>query len=305
MTLRAPNLLVAGTQKAGTSYLCAELAAHPEVFFSSNKEPMFFTQSAVTEGAYLAYLQEHFGDAADERWVAEGSTLYFQSARAHDNIVAHLGKDVRFIVCLRQPTEKAVSLYMHNFRRGRLKGDEPILGLEGTPLAIRPFSLYREWCDRYTDTFGRDRLAFALYDQLVDDPAAFLAIAFEHLGLSPVRKPRQGLVNRGLPLIWDGDVLTSDPKVTKLGPGQVIPRFKRADLVALHESFLQDIEGTAAFLETDLDHWLDFPAFQEERIDEMKRAQAIKASATRPAEKPKAKAPAAAPAAKRPGKRKP
>lgn len=276
---RTPNFFVAGTQKAGTSYLCAELAEHSQIFFSRVKEPMFFSRGDVTASSYQEYLAEHFAEAAGERWAGEGSTLYFQSERAIANLVKFIGRDLKFIVCLRQPTEKAVSLYMHNFRRGRLRGSERITELEGTPFAVRPQSLYRDWCDRYAQTFGRKQIVFALYDQLVDDPAGFVGIALQHLGLDAESSPKPGLVNRGLPLVWDGDILKPDPATTPLQPDQTLPEFTRDELLTLHNSFLDDVRRTQDFIAKDLAAWLEFPAFQEERVDEMKRKQALAAMA--------------------------
>ncbi len=96
---RTPNFFVAGTQKAGTSYLTLRLAWHPHIYFPVVKDPLLFNDSKFSDETYRAYLHTHFDAALDEPWVGEG---------------------------------KAVSYYLHNFRRGRLTGHESILELEGT-----------------------------------------------------------------------------------------------------------------------------------------------------------------------------
>jgi hypothetical protein len=125
-TARQPNFLVAGAQKSGTSYLCSILARHPAVFHTAPKEPMFFQQENVTEASFASYLASFYRDAANQPRVGEGSTIYFQWPHALHNIRRWLGPQVEIIVSLRQPTDRAVSFYLHNLRKGRIRGDERI-----------------------------------------------------------------------------------------------------------------------------------------------------------------------------------
>ena len=171
---RVPNFFVPGVQKAGTTYLCRQIARHPDIFFSKMKEPHFFHQKHFTEEAIEDYLTTHFTDAGEERWVGEGSTRYFQSDEAAARIADRFGTDLRFIVAFRQPTEKAVSLYLHNFKRGRLTGRESILQMKAGGVAVVPFSLFAHGCRTYIDTFGRERIHFMRYDDLVADPLGFV-----------------------------------------------------------------------------------------------------------------------------------
>jgi len=43
-----PNLFVIGAMKSGTTSLHSYLAAHPQVFMSTPKEPRFFTKENVS-----------------------------------------------------------------------------------------------------------------------------------------------------------------------------------------------------------------------------------------------------------------
>lgn len=260
-TGRVPNFFVPGVQKAGTTYLCRQLARHPDIFFSKTKEPQFFHMKQFTEALIEDYLATHFADAGRQRWVGEGSTRYFQSDEAAERIKARFGTDLRFIVALRQPTEKAVSLYLHNYKRGRLTGAESILRMKGGGVAVMPFSLFAHGCRTYIDTFGRDRIHFMRYDDLVADPLGFVNSALAFLDLSPMDRTSEKLANAGYNLAWEGNELVAEIPPEGLEEGKVQPRFPRSDLKKLHASFLDDIAETAALTGLDLDHWRTFPTF--------------------------------------------
>lgn len=260
-TGRVPNFFVPGVQKAGTTYLCRQIARHPDIFFSKMKEPHFFHQKQFTEEAIDEYLATHFAEAGDERWVGEGSTRYFQSDEAAARIKNRLGTDLRFIVAFRQPTEKAVSLYLHNFKRGRLTGRESILQMKAGGVAVVPFSLFAHGCRTYLDTFGAERIHFMRYDDLVSDPLGFVNSALDFLGLAPIERTSEKLANAGYNLAWDGDELVAEVPAEALAAGQVPPRFPRAELEELHGMFLKDIAETASLTGLDLAHWWDFPTF--------------------------------------------
>ncbi len=258
---RVPNFFVPGVQKAGTTYLCRQIARHPDIFFSKMKEPHFFHQKHFTEEAIEDYLTTHFADAGDERWVGEGSTRYFQSDDAAARIANRFGTDLRFIVAFRQPTEKAVSLYLHNFKRGRLTGRESILQMKSGGVAVVPFSLFAQGCRTYIDTFGRERIHFMRYDDLVADPLGFVNSALGFLDLAPIERTSEKLANAGYNLAWEGDDLVAQIPAESLAAGQMRPRFPRAELEELHGMFLKDIAETAALSGLDLGHWWDFPTF--------------------------------------------
>ncbi len=258
---RVPNFFVPGVQKAGTTYLCRQIARHPDIFFSKMKEPHFFHQKSFTEAAIDEYLTTHFADARDQRWVGEGSTRYFQSDEAAARIANRFGTDLRFIVAFRQPTEKAVSLYLHNFKRGRLTGRESILQMKAGGVAVVPFSLFAQGCRTYIDAFGRERIHFMRYDDLMADPLGFVNSALSFLNLAPIERTSEKLANAGYNLAWEGEELVAQIPAEGLAPGQVRPRFPRAELEDLHRMFLQDIAETAALSGLDLGHWWDFPTF--------------------------------------------
>ena len=257
---RTPSFLVIGAQKAGTTYLCAGLAQHPRVFFSNPKELMFFNRKADLGGDdFKKYLDDHFASADRERWVGEGSTTYFQSPLALPRIRTFLGQDLRIILCIRHPVEKAVSFYLHNWRMGRLAGQEPLFdpgpGLNTSPIET---SLYAPHLRRWLEAYGRERLHVIDFDLLKTSRPAFLRAATDALEISPLAKTIERVVNPGPSIRREGEqlVVTTPPQ-----DGQTSPRFALDDLAKLQAVFDEDIRQTEDLLDMDLTHWKTPPTY--------------------------------------------
>jgi hypothetical protein len=255
---RVPNFMIAGEQKAGTSYLHLNLRHHPQVFMTRLKEPLFFSSPKFDWNNLPSYLREHFSAARNERWLGEASAAYFHAEKAAARIKEAFGSEMKFIIPLRHPTEKTVSLYLHNYRRRRLRGDEGLMELENTPFRMRKFASHSKECTRFLDLFGPANVQFLLFDTLRSCPAAFVESALYFLGLTPVKAALPKIINKGNDLIWDGESLTiADSELPSAG--QVRPRFRKADLESLHESLQEDVEQTERITGLDLSSWKRFP----------------------------------------------
>ena len=259
---RKPNFLVIGAQKAGTTYLCAGLTRHPDVYFSDPKELMFFNQpQPIGQEDFNAYLERHFAGAAERRWVGEGSTTYFQWPRALPRIREYLGDELRIILCLRHPVEKALSFYLHNWRKGRLKGDESILEFDRNDVENSPLgtSFYANHLERWLDVFGRDGIHVMRFDLLRENRLRFLQSATEFLGVSPLRAASEEIVNPGPQLKMSGNHLVVRRSAKQ--DSRLQPRFTMDDVARLQSLFGEDIERTEQLLSMDLSAWKRLPDF--------------------------------------------
>ena len=124
--LRAlPEFIVIGAQKAGTTSLFAYLTQHPDILPPSKKEVHFFDGGLRTPDDCfhrgVTFYRKHFPLQARLRHgvkTFEASPLYL----FHPEVPARLESvlpDVRLIVLLRDPTERAISHYFHESRYGR------------------------------------------------------------------------------------------------------------------------------------------------------------------------------------------
>lgn len=121
---------VVGAPRCGTTSLSRFLEAHPQVAFSSVKEPHFFAQHdlTATRGHELRrfvgaeYLGRYFPTRSPARpLIAEGSVSYLYAPQRMETIL-RLWHDARFVIALRDPMEMLPSLH----QRLLFNGDETV-----------------------------------------------------------------------------------------------------------------------------------------------------------------------------------
>lgn len=112
MAKKQKFLIVVGLPKSGTTFLYAQSAKRPDVFAMpvGVKEVDYFRRGDDL-GTYL-----NFFEPAEGKTVFDASPLYLDDVeRSTRNIKAALeGHDVKIIVCLREPLERAYSHYLHD-----------------------------------------------------------------------------------------------------------------------------------------------------------------------------------------------
>ena len=117
MTHQAPDFIIVGAQKAGTTSLYNCLKQHPEIVPASKKEIQYFSQ--FYNKGYDWYLQ-HFKLRDDNLQSGEASPFYLFHPHAAARIAQAL-PEVRIIVLLRNPVQRAISHYHQQARRGHEK----------------------------------------------------------------------------------------------------------------------------------------------------------------------------------------
>jgi len=179
MTL--PNFLIIGAAKAGTTSLHHYLRQHPDVFLAP-REPRYFAREGADADSPVVRTREAYEDLFDsvttERAIGEASPQYLHHPSAPDEIAGDL-PDVKLIVSLRNPADRAYSSYL-----GRLVAG----GERRTPdEALRPgshdfdHSLYYAPLSRYFERFDRKRIKVILFDDLIRDARGMVRELFEFL----------------------------------------------------------------------------------------------------------------------------
>eukprot|EP00469_Lotharella_globosa_P013722 CAMPEP_0167773150 /NCGR_PEP_ID=MMETSP0111_2-20121227/1258_1 /TAXON_ID=91324 /ORGANISM="Lotharella globosa, Strain CCCM811" /LENGTH=302 /DNA_ID=CAMNT_0007662751 /DNA_START=138 /DNA_END=1046 /DNA_ORIENTATION=+ len=129
-----PKLFILGEQKCGTTSMFWTLSKHPEVCDNimlegetSQKELRFFSKLNSTEEKIRAlphYLQ-HFANCSSTQLRIDATPGYLSrtwTAQSIKDVYRHYGQDLselRFIVMLRDPTQRVISAYEHFVTRGR------------------------------------------------------------------------------------------------------------------------------------------------------------------------------------------
>jgi len=130
---KLPNFLIVGAAKSGTTSLYYYLKQHPQVYMSQVKEPKFISSQFLifpfngigdkkVEQNIIKSFNEYynlFKDVNQEKMIGEASAdnLYFYNDTIK-YIKKYLG-NIKIIIILRNPIERAFSAYMHLIHRGR------------------------------------------------------------------------------------------------------------------------------------------------------------------------------------------
>ena len=205
--MRAANLFCIGSPKSGTTTLFKILCQHSQIHTPKFKEPFFFNNSNYQNGIDW-YANTYYDDIKNEKWILDFTPSYLYSDEALFRINEYSkGKDLKFIVMLRNPVERAYSHYLHTLRDGLEDLDfndaiqaesERLLNYENNLLSQLKYSyvyqsLYHKHLSKYFESFGRNNFFVINYDsQLLDksefklmisDLQNFLEIKIENLNI--------------------------------------------------------------------------------------------------------------------------
>ena len=164
---RLPDFLFIGPDKAGSTWLDRAFRAHPDVFLPRAKE-LFFFDRFFDKG--IDWYSNHFSTARVDQIAGEISHDYLFSDLACDRI-ASVVPNVRLIVCLREPVQRAYSAYLYMVKQGRTNASFDVAMHEIEELTDH--GRYSSHLSRYLARFGRSQLHIAVFDELVRDSSAF------------------------------------------------------------------------------------------------------------------------------------
>lgn len=235
-----PDFLYIGTSKAGSTWLFNVLARHPDVFLASNKG-LYYFDAHFDRGA--AWYLDHFR-GSDGLVRGEVSHSYLSSPEAPARIAA-LAPEVRLLVCLREPVDRAFSDYLD------LRKNQQFDGPFGAALDRYPRLLdrghYATHLRRYLDLFPREQLLVQLFDDLKADPQAYADRVFEFLGVPRLVLPPSDLRSRmpaGVPrsTVAAAAAKSASRLVKRVGLRHLRSRVKRSALVrqALYRPYADD-----------------------------------------------------------------
>jgi len=188
------DVVIAGTQKGGTTALYEYLRQHPAMCLARRKEIHFFDREGNFAGGEPDYSQYHkLWDWSDPRKVrVEATPIYMYWQHAPERMWKY-NPDLKIIMLLRDPIKRAYSHWQMERARGREAQDfagairlEPARCSEALPLQHRIFSyvdrgFYCTQLQRIWRYFPRARTLLIRHENFLANPAAELSRVWEFL----------------------------------------------------------------------------------------------------------------------------
>ena len=229
-----------------------------------------------------------FGDVIDEKAIGESTVLYLYYYKdAIKNIKEKLGNDVKIIIMLRNPVDRAYSAFQHvsrgfkeqnSFEKslemedGRLEREENL-----TPMVMyKDMGLYHEMVKAYQENFKDVHIV--IYDDFRDDTESEMKKTYQFLGISDNKdidyETRHNVGGKR----WKNDKLKHllmrkntiksifkkiIPKGLRRGirnnlvsvSTNKVPPMKDHTRIMLNDFFREDVKQLSTLLNRDLTHW--------------------------------------------------
>lgn len=203
---KLPNFLIVGAAKCGTSSLHNYLNQHSEVFMPTYnkegkkvKEPRFLIKDLVQHRLHYGVwtweeYQALFEDVQQEKAIGESTVLYlYYHQSAIPNIKKYLGEDVKIIIMLRNPVDRAYSAYQHVSRgfkenlsfaeslaieHGRMEREPNLTSM----VMYQEMGLYYNMVKAYQENFKEVKVI--LYEDFTNNTEQVLKETFAFLGIN-------------------------------------------------------------------------------------------------------------------------
>lgn len=259
---RAPDFLVIGAQKAGSTWLYENLKLHPEVFMPAKVELMHFNKrDCLTKEGMQSYLKNFAGSGRYKRvgektpgyfWSSKSGRLSSQPPRSHNpdiplSVKTGLGPGTDILISLRHPVLRAISAYSHHAQRGRI---DPSLSFKRTvqTLGILDMGFYAAHLGAWCEHFPRAQIKTLIFERdIIGRPAEGFRACCEFLDIDSSFLPGtlKKAVNVGKPRAFGGSTI----KVHNA------PALRPHDIDYLIEAYAEDIVQVKRMLDDPLEEW--------------------------------------------------
>ena len=225
---KLPNFLIVGAAKCGTSSLHNYLNQHPDIFMPTFtpeglkvKEPRFLIKDKVQKRLpkgiwnYQDY-KSLFDDVTNQKAIGESTVLYlYYYQEAIKNIKKYLGDNVKIIIMLRNPIDRAYSAYLfasrtsqenQNFKdalvnsRIRFNKDDTI-----SPMILyKELGLYFDMVKSYMRSFSNVHVV--IYDDFIKQTNIEVQKVFDFLNVNNYQINTNKIINAGGKK-WDSGIM--------------------------------------------------------------------------------------------------
>lgn len=194
-----PNLIYAGADKAGSTWLAQLLGSHPDIWVHPAKDLYFFDRF---HARGQSWYERQFADAGPERYRVELSHNYMYSDAAMQRMHSSV-PGAKVLISIRPPFERMVSEHLHLVRKGFVSETDPLsASVREYRVAMVDRSLYAPHVRRAQELFGRDAVLVVDFRDISADPTSICTLLSTYLDVdegsftiperaNPARVPRR------------------------------------------------------------------------------------------------------------------
>jgi hypothetical protein len=177
-----PDFVFAGPSKSASSWIYEALNEHPEILMPDIK-PVSYFDTKYHNG--LNWYQQVYSDYEGEKRIGDSSPGYLKNQQAPKRIKNVLG-EAKILFCLRNPIDRAFSQWWMEYANGWITHEFKNVFYHHPDYdrLIAP-GFYADHLERWGQYFHDDQIHVALFDDFVDDNAAFAEEIYSFLSVDP------------------------------------------------------------------------------------------------------------------------
>ena len=272
-----PSIVGIGAQRSGTTWIYEMLKAHPEVCMSPEKEVNFFNYH-YHKG--IGWYQKFFDGCDQNKKTGEYSPTYLSDNQVPQRIYRTV-PDARLIISLRNPVDQIYSRYLYRVSRQRY--DRTFADALKEDSSLIEDAFYYKHVKKFLACFDRDQILILIYEDLINDPRAFLQSVYRFLNIDtnfvpvnlnekihvsriPKLRSAESLMLFARGLFRQFKLFSLVEKLKEKGidswfkqlntKDDILPRKIDPDLRSdLNNRFLEDIQKISSLLGRDLSFW--------------------------------------------------
>lgn len=233
-----PDFLVIGAQKAGTTWLYANLKKHNELFLSEKKEIHYFDWNFHRS---LRWYLNHF-NGAGQKIKGEITPAYSTLDTLRIKHIHKCNPELKIIFIVRNPIERSWSHALNNYCVGmnipyeKLTNDDFKWHFNSYASLIR--SDYAMTVKNWQEVFSKTQFHLCYYEDIKAQPEKLLNECFSFLNVSVVNEFKEYPFS----------------KVINKGPSHVIPE---SEMSVLKQIYLPKIKAMLPYLGERSQNWLN------------------------------------------------
>jgi hypothetical protein len=187
-----------GAPKCGTTWLSAQLEAHPQIGFAPDKEVYYFADTIPRRIAGqelrcfdrgVAWYHKQFPEVAGAiKCRGEFCPAYLYSEEAATRIAAYR-PDIKLLVCLRPPVEMIYSWYWYGRNAVVTSLPESFEEMMENPF-LRDLGCFARHLRPYLDRFPAKNILVVQFGAILRDPDRVRQGVYEFLSVAPDFKPQ-------------------------------------------------------------------------------------------------------------------